>query len=170
VKRSRRRPERDVSAPPFELLPVLKKAHFSGSLPIMSRKVRLTKMIGKVGGVAHDLNNLHFSGFCPIQGWRPDITAYRYDDRIEIWVDLAGVEKSDISVDVLPDRVRISGERKPPLPTRDTSSRCRQVLTMEIESGRFGREIVLPVEVNRSKVSAKQENGLLWIVLPFASK
>lgn len=136
----------------------------------MSRKVRLSQMIGRVGGVAHDLNSLHFSGFCSIQGWQPDITAYRYDDRIEIWVDLAGVEKSDINVDVLPDRVRISGERKPPLPTRDTSSQCRQVLTMEIESGRFGREIVLPVEVNRSKVSAKQENGLLWIVLPFASK
>jgi len=123
-----------------------------------------------MGDVAHDLNNLHFTGFRSIQGWQPDITAYRYDDRIEIWVDLAGVEKSDISVDVLPDRVRISGERKPPLPTRDTSSQCRQVLTMEIECGRFGREIELPVEINRDEVYAKQENGLLWIILPFAAK
>lgn len=125
-------------------------------------------MIGRMGDVAHDLNCLHFSSFRSPEGWQPDITAYRYDDRIEIWVDLAGVEKSDISVDVLSDRVRISGERRPPLPARDTSGRCRQVLTMEIECGRFGREIALPAEVAAHRVTAKQENGLLWIVLPLA--
>lgn len=136
----------------------------------MPRKVRLTRMIGRMGDVVHDLNNLHFSTFRSPEGWQPDITAYRYDDRIEIWVDLAGVDKSDISVDVLPDRVRISGERRPPLQARDMSSQCRQVLTMEIECGRFGREIVLPAEVDRRRVTAKQENGLLWIVLPLESR
>jgi HSP20 family protein len=134
----------------------------------MSRKVRLTRMIGRTSDVAQDLTKLHFSGFQSAQGWSPEINVYRYDDRIEIWADLAGVEKTNIDVDVLPDRVRISGDRKPPLPTRDTSSQCRQVLAMEIESGRFGREIVLPVEIDRSRVTAKQENGLLWIVLPIA--
>ncbi|MEM9283261.1 MAG: Hsp20/alpha crystallin family protein [Verrucomicrobiota bacterium] len=134
----------------------------------MSRKVRLTRMIGKTEDVARDLSNLHFSGFQSTQGWTPDINAYRYDDRIELWVDLSGVEKSDIHVDVLPHRVRISGERKPPLPTRDASGQCRRVLAMEIESGRFGRDIELPEEIDRERVSAKQENGLLWIVLPFA--
>jgi HSP20 family protein len=134
----------------------------------MSRKVRLTRMIGRTSDVAQDLSKLHFSGFQSAQGWSPEINVYRYDDRIEIWADLAGVEKTNIDVDVLPDRVRISGDRKPPLPTRDTSSQCRQVLAMEIESGRFGREIVLPVEIDRSRVTAKQENGLLWIVLPIA--
>jgi HSP20 family protein len=134
----------------------------------MSRKVRLTRIIGKTEDVARDLSSLHFSGFQAIQGWTPDINAYRYDDRIEIWVDLSGVEKSDIHVDVLPNQIRISGQRKRPLPTRDTSSQCRQVLTMEIESGQFGREIKLPVDIDRNRVTAKQENGLLWIILPLA--
>tara|TARA_R110002096_G_scaffold292704_7_gene487159 strand:- start:2883 stop:3266 length:384 start_codon:yes stop_codon:yes gene_type:complete len=125
-------------------------------------------MIGKTEDVARDLSSLHFSGFQSIQGWTPDINAYRYDDRIEVWVDLSGVEKSDIHVDVLLDRLRISGERKPPLPTRDTSSQCRRVLAMEIESGHFGREFELPDEIDRNRVTAKQENGLLWIILPFA--
>ncbi len=125
-------------------------------------------MIGRMGDVVHDLNCLHFSGFCSPVGWQPDITAYRYDDRIEIWVDLAGVEKSDIAVDVLSDRVRVSGERRPPVPARDTSSQCLQVLTMEIECGRFAREIVLPAEVAAHRVTAKQENGLLRLVLPLA--
>ncbi|MDF1825847.1 MAG: Hsp20/alpha crystallin family protein [Verrucomicrobiales bacterium] len=134
----------------------------------MSRKVRLTRMIGRTDEVASDLNRLHFSGFQSPQGWMPEINAYRYDDRFEIWVDLAGVTKEHIHVDVLPDRVRISGDRRSPLPTRDASSQCRQVLTMEIESGKFGREIVLPAEVDRNRVTAKQENGLLWIILPLA--
>jgi len=123
-------------------------------------------MIGRTGDMAFELNNLHFSDFKSTDGWRPDINAYRYDDRFEIWVDLAGVEKTSIHVDVLVDRVRISGERRPPAPTRDASSQCRQVICMEIESGRFGREVVLPAEIDRNRVVAKQENGLLWIILP----
>lgn len=134
----------------------------------MSRK--LSKAIGKTGAVASQLGNLHFTEFHRPEGWRPHINAYLYDNRIEIWVDLAGVDKSAIKVDVLTDRVRISGERTPPTPTRDASSQCRQVLTMEIESGRFGREIELPVEVDRENVSAKQENGLLWIILPITEE
>lgn len=132
----------------------------------MSRKVRLTSMIGRTGDVARGLSNLHFSEFRSSDAWTPEINAYRYDDRFEIWVDLAGVGKSDIEVDVLEDRVRIAGHRNPPSPTRDASSQCRQVLTMEIENGRFSREIRLPLGIDRDVVTAKQENGLLWIVLP----
>lgn len=136
----------------------------------MSRKVRLTRIIGRTGEVAQDLTRLHFSGFRPDQGWCPEINAYRYDDRFEIWVDLAGVEKEHIEVDVLPDKVRISGTRNPPAPTRDASSQCREVLTMEIESGRFVREIKLPREIDRNHVTARQENGLLWVVLPIVEE
>jgi HSP20 family molecular chaperone IbpA len=135
----------------------------------MSRNVRLTRIIRETGEVAFELGNLQFAEFHPTDGWRPDINAYRYDDRIELWGDLAGVKKDAIAVDVLPDRVRISGERRSPAPTRDASSQCRQVIAMEIENGRFAREIVLPLEVDRDGVSAKQENGLLWIILPTIS-
>ncbi|MEM7697951.1 MAG: Hsp20/alpha crystallin family protein [Verrucomicrobiota bacterium] len=134
----------------------------------MSRKERLERMIGRTGEVAFDLRNLHFSDFQSYDGWRPDINVYRYDNRIEIWVDLAGVQKEQIKVDVLADQVRISGERQPPLPTRDASGQCRQVLTMEIENGRFERVISLPVQISREKARAKHEEGLLWIVLPLA--
>lgn len=135
----------------------------------MSRKVSLSRMIGKAGDVAYDLRTLHFSGFRSTEGWKPDINAYHYDDRFEIWVDLAGVEKSAISVDVLPDRLRISGERKPPLPCRESTGQCRRVVTMEIESGHFAREIMLPGEVDQSRVTASQENGILCIILPFGN-
>ncbi len=129
----------------------------------MPRNVRLTRMISRVGDVAFQLSNLHFSDFYPTAGWRPDINAFRYDDRFEICVDLAGVEKEAIVVDVLADRVRLTGERHQPAPECQT---CRQVIALEIESGHFAREIVLPAEVEPEKVTARQDNGLLWIILP----
>jgi len=134
----------------------------------MSRK--LSKFITKTEAVASQLGTLHFTEFHRPDGWKPHINAYRYDNRIEIWVDLAGIGKSEIKVEVFPSRVRISGERQPPTPTRDASSQCRQVLSMEIESGRFGREIDLPAEVDADNVKAKQENGMLWIILPLVDQ
>ena len=129
----------------------------------MSRNVRLTRMISRAGDVAFQLSNLHFSDFYPTAGWRPDINAFRYDDRFEICVDLAGVAKEAIVVEVLSDRVRLSGERHQPSPD---CGNCRQVIALEIESGHFAREVVLPAEVEPDEVTARQDNGLLWIVLP----
>jgi HSP20 family molecular chaperone IbpA len=129
----------------------------------MPKNVRLTRMISRAGDVAFQLSNLHFSDFYPTAGWRPDVNAFRYDDRFEICVDLAGVEKEAIVVDVLADRVRFSGDRTQPSPE---CQNCRQVIALEIESGHFAREIVLPSEVEPDEVTARQDNGLLWIVLP----
>lgn len=133
----------------------------------MPRNVRLTRMISRAGDVAFELSRLHFSDFYPTAGWRPDINAFRYDDRFEICVDLAGVDKEHIIVDVLADRIQISGERVQPSP--ENQEDCRQVLTLEIESGHFAREVLLPSEVDTETVTARQESGLLWIVLPLAT-
>lgn len=142
----------------------------------MARDIRLTKIITRAGDVAYELSSLNYSGYHPKAEWRPDVNAYRYDDHVEICVDLAGVEKGDIQVEVLAQALRISGVRKAPLPRcggggggGSQSSECRQVLAMEIENGRFGREIRLPAEVDPDRVEACQENGLLWINLPLAS-
>lgn len=133
----------------------------------MPRNVRLTRMISRAGDVAFQLSNLHFSDFYPTAGWRPDINVFRYDDRFEICVDLAGVAKDAIVVEVLADRVRLSGERHQPEPD---CKNCRQVIALEIESGHFAREVLLPSEVNPEKVTARQDNGLLWILLPLRSE
>jgi HSP20 family molecular chaperone IbpA len=129
----------------------------------MPRNTRLTRIISRAGDMAWQLSNLQFSDFYPTPGWRPDVNAFRYDDRFEVCVDLAGVEKSGIVVEVLPDRMRLSGERAQPAPECHD---CRQVIALEIQSGHFAREIELPAEVEPEKVTARQENGLLWIVLP----
>ena len=69
----------------------------------MARDIRLTKIVTRAGDVAYELSSLNFSGYHPKAEWRPDLNAYRYDDRIEICVDLAGVDKEAIQVEVLAD-------------------------------------------------------------------
>lgn len=136
----------------------------------MARNVRITRIIAKTESVAYQLQNLHFSNFRPpAETWEPQVNAYLYEDRYEICVDLAGVEKSDIDIQVDRGRLVIRGTRQPPGPAPCLDSPCRQVLAMEIESGPFGRSIRIPDEIDPEKISARQENGLLWITLPLSS-
>lgn len=134
----------------------------------MSKKVRLARIIGRAGGLAYDLSQLQFLDFRVPVGWQPDITAYRYEDHFEVWVDLAGVEKRDLHIEATPHLIRISGERRSPLQISERQGNNCQVMTMEIECGYFFREIELPAEILPDRVAAKQENGLLRIILPLA--
>ena len=70
-----------------------------------------------------------------------------------------------IDLTVAPRKVVIRGERHAPEPT-DREGRALQMLALEIDYGRFEREIELPIEVDVEQAEAEQTNGLLWIYLP----
>lgn len=131
----------------------------------MSRSVKLIRLVGKTADLSYQMGGFRLTEMNPARGWVPHINAYRYEDRYEICLDLAGVPKADIEVEVAPNRLRISGERRVPEQSRCESG-CCQVLALEIEIGRFFRELTLSSPVEPEKVSARQENGLLWILLP----
>jgi len=97
--------------------------------------------------------------------WTPAINVYRCYDRFVVCVDLAGVHKCDLSVQAEPRRLRISGHRLPPEPQVEPLEPMR-VLAMEIDYGRFERELRLPEAINPERASAEQREGWLWIQLP----
>lgn len=97
--------------------------------------------------------------------WQPPINAFRCETCVRVCVDLAGVEKGAIDLQVEPRRVVVRGQRRPPEPT-ERHGRALQVLALEIDYGPFERELILPAEVEVEKAHAEQENGLLWISLP----
>lgn len=134
----------------------------------MPRKSPSQHFVGRIGDLAFDFQRLPFAPLPSESGWKPNIDLYAFEDRFELWVDLAGVEKQSIAVDVFRNQVRLNGERRPPVICNGGDDRCRQVLVLEIESGRFGREITLPQDINRELVTAEQINGLLCIKLPYA--
>jgi HSP20 family protein len=126
--------------------------------------IRLRWLHSSVADVAHQLAGLRFSRSGP-HVWRPAINAYRCEKCIRICVDLAGVERSRIDVTIVDGRLSIRGVRDVPEPSGETKH-ALQMIAMEIDYGPFEREVPLPDEADVEKVSAEQENGLLWIYLP----
>lgn len=76
-------------------------------------------------------------------------------------VDLPGVKKEDIKVDLNKGVLTISGERK-------TKEEVKQEDYYKIETyfGKFSRSFTLPDNVDIENIEAKSDNGVLEIVIP----
>jgi HSP20 family protein len=129
------------------------------------RSIHLRRLHGKLGEVVYQMTKVQFSRFGPPQTWQPAINAYRCSECMAICVELAGVNKDEIDIQVEPRRVLIRGRRQPPEPEQDHHKPV-QILVMEVDYGAFEREVLLPTDVESDKVTAEQKNGLLWIYLP----
>jgi HSP20 family protein len=132
----------------------------------MPRSIRFTRIVSMTNQVAAQLQGLHFAAFHPlVEIWQPAVNVYEYKDRLEVCVDLAGVRKQDIDVEVAPHRLIVRGQRE--APERGCAHPpCGRILMMEIPDGSFQRILEFPLDVDTSRVEARQENGWLWITLP----
>lgn len=98
--------------------------------------------------------------------WQPPINAFRCESGFRLCADLAGVKKETVELTVERRRVTVRGTREAPEPSGEDPHGL-QVLALEIDYGPFEREITLPAEVDVEQARAEQENGLLWIFLPW---
>jgi HSP20 family protein len=80
--------------------------------------------------------------------------------RAIVKVDLAGVELSEVSIEISGRELVISGQR----PVQETEGRVYQ--QVEIDSGPFRRIVELQVDVNPERAKATYEDGVLRIELP----
>ncbi len=133
-------------------------------MPKNPRALRLQRLQGQLGDVADELTKVHFAEFHAPTRWKPAVNAYQCEHAIRICVDLAGVDRSDIHLEISPGLLTIRGQRE--LPEPHDENHGMQVLAMEIDHGGFERQIKLPSTVDRARVKAEQKNGLLWVHLP----
>ncbi len=77
--------------------------------------------------------------------------------------ELPGVEKDDIEISVMGDRLMIEAERK-----FEEEEKKDTFYRHEVGFGTLMRTIPLPVEVDADKVKAELKDGFLEIVLPKA--
>jgi HSP20 family protein len=131
------------------------------------RTIKLRWLHGALGDLSYHLTRVQFCQFAQ-PAWQPAINAYRCETCVRVCVDLAGVEKSLIDLTVEPQRLRLHGTREVPEPS-DAEGRALQTIAMEIDYGPFERELQLPSEIDVDGVTAEQQNGLLWIILPLKS-
>ena len=91
--------------------------------------------------------------------WEPSMDIKESDKNFSIEADIAGLEKKDISINLNGDQLTISGKREEKVGKNDYYHfRERSV-------GAFSRAFNLPKSINRDKISANFENGILSIML-----
>ena len=130
--------------------------------------IQLKRLHGRLGEVAYQLTRVQFSQFSGLETWQPAVNAYRCEKCIVICVDLAGVDRTQIDLQVEPRRLLLRGSRRPPEPEK-SQHKPVQVLVMEIDYGPFEREVRLPGDVDPDAVTADPRESLLWIYLPIRS-
>jgi HSP20 family protein len=130
--------------------------------------VRLKQLHGRLGDLVYQFTKVQFSHSPAPETWAPSVNAYRCEKGFAICVDLAGVQKDAIQVEVQGRKLRLEGRREIPEP-KGKGEEPIQILAMEIDSGSFAREVSLPSDVEGTAVRAEYQDGFLWIYLPFRS-
>ena len=93
--------------------------------------------------------------------WIPAVDIHEYDDRFQIYVDLPGVDPSNVDVTLDNGVLTLSGERMLEKVAGDGE---RQVRTRsERGSGQFHRRFILPESIDSVNIKATGRNGVLEI-------
>jgi HSP20 family protein len=95
-------------------------------------------------------------------GFSPNVDVYYCGEpqRAIVKVDLAGVDLSEVGIEVSGRHLAITGERQ----VQESEGRVYQQI--EIPSGQFRRVVELQVEVDAERATATYEEGILRIDLP----
>lgn len=83
------------------------------------------------------------------------------ETHFSISLDIPGIKKEEIDLEVKENELHITGERK-----YSAKSEKDNVLRTEKRYGKFSRVFTLPQNVKSEAIEAKFENGVLEIVLP----
>lgn len=124
-------------------------------------KDSLTDQFRHLGRDAKKIGRQSFFKFCPPDAWQPATNLYETEEHYVVCVDLAGVNRPEICIEVRKDVLVISGCRESPRP----ESRSK-VHLMEIDHGNFCRSVVIPSSVSVEKIEARYSDGYLWVELP----
>jgi HSP20 family protein len=93
--------------------------------------------------------------------WTPAVDLVEMDDMFVLKADLAGIDRKDISIEVIDCQLILKGERK----LRKPSSEEKH-FRLERPYGKFIRVFPLPSEVDCAKVHAALQDGVLEVILP----
>jgi len=96
-----------------------------------------------------------------VMSWSPRIDVIERDNRMVTRVDLPGMTKKDVTVEIKEGYLILSGERK-----RESSETKENWYRSEREYGRFYRAVPLPEGVKVSDVKAVFTDGVLEVSFP----
>jgi len=96
-----------------------------------------------------------------IGGFAPNVNVREGEFAYHVDVDLPGVKKEDIKVDVKNGQLVLSGERhfKDEVKEED-------YYKVETRFGKFSRTFNLPDDIDVENIDAKSDNGVLEVIIP----
>ncbi len=97
--------------------------------------------------------------------WIPPVDIYETKDSIVLNIELPGVTKDDMTLEVKDSTLTIRGEKKVEKDLKEESFH-----RMERTYGSFMRAFTLPSTVQQEKVKAKFKDGILEIQIPKAEE
>jgi HSP20 family protein len=97
--------------------------------------------------------------------WSPDIDVFERDNKLVTRIDLPGMKKEEVKVEVTDGHLAIFGERKSEKEERKESEyRCERAY------GSFYRAVPLPQGAKLDDIQATFENGVLEVTVPLPAK
>ncbi len=93
--------------------------------------------------------------------WSPVVDIYETDEKVIIKVELPGMTKSDVVIEINENNLVLRGERKFQKDIREENYHC-----IERSYGMFSRSFALPDTVDRDNVVANFVEGILEITIP----
>ena len=92
-------------------------------------------------------------------GWSPLVDIEEQDDAYALEVELPGVKREDVNIEVVGNELSITGEIKEKERTGALRRRTRR-------TGRFEYRVRLPEQVDASKIEASLDQGVLTVQVP----
>jgi HSP20 family protein len=105
-----------------------------------------------------------FAGFVPpseFDLWAPSLEVKHKDGKFLVLVELPGIAKEDIKVELIEEALVIEGERK-----RVKEEKEEGIYRSERCYGKFYRSIPLPKGAKPELIKAELTNGVLEVVIP----
>ncbi|MEM9272558.1 MAG: Hsp20/alpha crystallin family protein [Cyanobacteria bacterium P01_F01_bin.143] len=81
------------------------------------------------------------------------------EDALHLKLEVPGMETKDFDIQVMADRVGITGERKSTIESKENTR-------SEFRYGKFSRVIPLPARIQNTNVTAEYKDGILHLTLP----
>jgi HSP20 family protein len=98
-------------------------------------------------------------------GWTPVLDVYDEKENFIVKVELPGLKKEDIEINLHDGVLTVSGERK-----HEREVKEGETFRSERYFGRFHRSVGLPALVDATKVKAAYKDGVLTVDLPKAEE
>ena len=95
-----------------------------------------------------------------VRRFKPATDIVELEDGFHIYMDLPGLAKEDLSIDLQEGEITISG------PTREVAVEGETLTHQEFVDGEYRRSFTLSDNVDRDRIAAKLVNGVLDMHLP----